>query len=132
MKAVASLVLICFCVAACGGTNAVAASGSATLQVGAYAYSATLPTKPDGTAGSTSYSGTLNVTYVAADSIAGTWAVTGWQTAADLGLKNGDAYVLNGTTTAGAVVAHRISSNLGCVVKFAIGTQFGTCILAAK
>jgi len=74
--------------------------GSHVPSVGRYNYSFSYPGGPQ-------YSGTLLLTYAAADSIAGTWQVPGYRSDAALGFYNVDAYVLYAYPTTGNTITHR-------------------------
>jgi hypothetical protein len=115
----------------CGGDST---APPPALAVGVYDYTATVPFfKSDGSLGTSSYSGTLTLTYAAADSIAGTFQASGLRTDTGLGFRNGDAYVLYGfSSTFTATLAHRIRPDLGCTVKFVGPDPNGTCTLVAR
>lgn len=103
--------------AACSGGTDTATPEPPAL--GRWAYSATVPTQTVG--GSRSVTATLTLTYATADSVAGRWESTLYESQpAELGFRNADAYVLtaDGRIGSGIVfVTHRLTGGgraLGC------------------
>lgn len=121
---------------ACAMTLSACSNSTApsALTVGTYSYSSSIPfLKSDGSLGSQSFSGTLTLTYVAADSIAGAFQVSGFQSATTLGFKNKDAYLLYNKTAAGnSLIGHRIRPDLGCTAQFIPSSVTGTCTLTKQ
>lgn len=122
---------IALAVVACGGSSD--STGPTSLKVGVYNYAGNAPfLKSDGSVGTTSFSGTLTLTYATSDSIAGTFQVARMRSDTKLGFRNGDAYVLYGFETgSGAAIVHRIKPDLGCTVKYVGSGPDGTCTLSA-
>lgn len=114
----------------CSGTT----DPASKLSIGTYSYSASVPFfKSDGSLGTSTFAGTLTLTYVSADSIAGTFQANNLKPATALGFKNQDAYLLYAYTTPWVdVVAHRIRPDLGCTAKYVGNDPTGTCTLTRQ
>ena len=85
--------------------------------------------------GPTTFDGTLTITYAAADSIAGTWAVQGYAPAATRGSLVAGSYVLWAQPDDAATVQHRIGTDGSCLeVRYVwdTGANEGTCSLSRR
>lgn len=116
--------------AGCGGDSGPSAEVSA---LGVYNYLVRVRVRD--AASATTFDGTLTITYAAEDSIAGTWAVQGYEPAASLGFLNGGSYVLRAQPNDAATVQHRIARDGSCLeVRYVwdTGANVGTCSLSPR
>ena len=87
-------------------------------------------------AAETTFDGTLTITYATPDSIAGTWAVEGYELQATRGFRSGGSYVLWAIRTSdAATVQHRIAADGSCLEARYVwdtGADVGTCSLSRR
>lgn len=102
IAAVTALVALLACSDSTGLEDRVPALGS-------YAYSMSIPAA-FGTPTARHYTGSLVITFASEDSIAGSWAVQGYQAALDLGFWNSDAYVVTADVPDG-FITHRLKKS---------------------
>jgi hypothetical protein len=127
-------IVVAASIAIAGAAACSSSTAPPALTVGVYNYSSSVPfLKSVGSLGTSAFGGTRTLTYVAAESIAGTFQVSGFESSTTLGFKQADAYLLyNKTTSGSSTLGHRIRPDLGCTVRYIPSSVEGTCTLTKQ